>query len=127
MREQLGGLDVVVWCAGYWDQFDAAAWDADSFERHVQVNLLGLNNVLAAVIPGLVRARTGHLVGVASVAGYRGLAGAEQGVGHLAADRGARSPTGGGGGGVRNAEWVRRGRLAPAASGSGASCRRRPG
>lgn len=75
--DRLADVDVVVWCAGYWEQFDAAAWDADSFERHVQVNLLGLNNVLAAVIPRMVRDRRGHLVGIASVAGYRGLPGAE--------------------------------------------------
>ena len=74
---QLGGIDVVVWCAGFWSQFDAADWDADAFARHVEVNLLGLNNVLAAVVPGMVAAGRGHLVGIASVAGYRGLAGAE--------------------------------------------------
>lgn len=73
----LGEVDVVVWCAGYWEQFDAASWDADSFERHVNVNLLGLNNVLAAVIPPMAEAGRGHLVGIASVAGYRGLPGAE--------------------------------------------------
>ena len=77
VRRLLGDLDAVVWCAGYWEQFDAAQWDPDVFERHVRVNLLGLNNVLAAVIPAMTRAGRGHLVGVASVAGYRGLAGAE--------------------------------------------------
>lgn len=76
-REELGGLDVVVWCAGLWEQFDASRWDADSFARHVEVNLLGLNNVLATVVPSFVAAGRGHVVGVASVAGYRGLAGAE--------------------------------------------------
>jgi len=77
VADALGGLDVVVWCAGYWRQFDATAWDADDFARHVEVNLLGLNNVLAAVVPAMVAARRGHLVGIASVAGYRGLTGAE--------------------------------------------------
>jgi short-subunit dehydrogenase len=77
VRAALGGLDTVVWCAGYWEQFDAARWDADSFQRHVEVNLLGLNNVLAAVVSPMVDAGHGHLVGIASVAGYRGLAGAE--------------------------------------------------
>lgn len=77
VRTTLGGLDTVVWCAGYWEQFDAAQWDADSFQRHVEVNLLGLNNVLAAVVPRMVDSGHGHLVGIASVAGYRGLAGAE--------------------------------------------------
>src|SRR5690606_8677591 len=46
VRQRLDGLDAVVWCAGYWEQFDAARWDADVFARHVEVNLLGLNNVL---------------------------------------------------------------------------------
>lgn len=75
--EQLGDVDAVIWCAGYWQQFDAAAWDADVFQRHIEVNLLGLNNVLAAVIPRMVANRRGQIVGVASVAGYRGLPGAE--------------------------------------------------
>jgi short-subunit dehydrogenase len=73
----LGGLDVVVWCAGFWNQFDAVDWDADVFARHVEVNLLGLNNLLAATVPPMARSGHGHLVGIASVAGYRGLAGAE--------------------------------------------------
>lgn len=77
VTEALGDLDVVVWCAGYWKQFDAAQWDADAFQRHVEVNLLGLNNLLAAVVPRMVGQRRGHLVGIASVAGYRGLPGAE--------------------------------------------------
>ena len=77
VRRTLGGIDVVVWCAGYWQQFDAAQWDADIFARHVEVNLLGLNNLLAAVVPTMTQERNGHVVGIASVAGYRGLAGAE--------------------------------------------------
>lgn len=76
-RDALGGIDVVVWCAGYWKQFDAAQWDADIFANHIEVNLLGLNNVLAAVVPPMADAGEGHIVGIASVAGYRGLAGAE--------------------------------------------------
>ncbi len=56
VTDALGGLDVVVWCAGYWKQFDAAQWDPDVFARHVEVNLLGLNNVLAAVLPAMAQA-----------------------------------------------------------------------
>jgi short-subunit dehydrogenase len=75
--EALGGLDTVIWCAGHWKQFDAAAWDRDAFARHVEVNLLGLNNLLAAVVPKMVGQGAGHIVGVASVAGYRGFPGSE--------------------------------------------------
>lgn len=77
VRATLGGLDVVIWSAGYWQRTDARAWDAAAFADHVQVNLLGLNAVLAAVLPDMVRARSGHVVGIASVAGFRGLPGAE--------------------------------------------------
>ncbi|MEO7129996.1 MAG: SDR family NAD(P)-dependent oxidoreductase [Dermatophilaceae bacterium] len=77
VRAALGGLDTVVWCAGYWKQFDAAQWDRELFARHIEVNLLGLSNVLAAVIPPMITAGHGHIAGVASVAGYRGLPGAE--------------------------------------------------
>lgn len=75
--EALGGLDTVIWNAGYWKRTDAAHWDTAEFARHVEVNLLGLNTVLGAVLPDMVRRRSGHLVGVASVAGYRGLPGSE--------------------------------------------------
>ena len=77
VTEALGGLDTVIWCAAYWKKSDAAAWDAAEFARHVDVNLLGFNRVLAAVLPGMVERGRGHIVGVASVAGYRGLPGAE--------------------------------------------------
>ncbi|WP_340539322.1 SDR family NAD(P)-dependent oxidoreductase [Nocardioides sp. GXZ039] len=77
VRDALGGIDAMVWCAGLWKQFDAATWDADVFEQHVEVNLLGLNNVLAVVVPPMVRVGSGQIVTVASVAGFRGLAGSE--------------------------------------------------
>lgn len=77
VRSALGGLDAVVWSAGHWQRSDARAWDAPAFTRHVEVNLLGLNAVLAAVLPDFVRRRRGHLVGIASVAGFRGLPGSE--------------------------------------------------
>ncbi len=77
VTDTLGGLDVAVWCAGYWKRFDAAQWDPEVFARHVEVNLLGLNNFLAAVLPTMAADGRGHVVGIASVAGYRGIAGAE--------------------------------------------------
>lgn len=77
VRDGLGGLDTVVWCVGYWHQFAAADWDAEAFARHLEVNLTGLNHVLSATLPTLVGQRHGKVVGVASVAGYRGIPGAE--------------------------------------------------
>ena len=75
--ETIGPIDTVVWCAGYWHTFDATDWQAEEFARHVEVNLLGLGHVVDATVPEMVARGRGHLVGVASVAGYRGLSGAE--------------------------------------------------
>jgi short-subunit dehydrogenase len=77
VRDELGEIDMVVFNAGFWEQMDAAAWDRDLFARHVEINLLGLNNCVGAVLPEMVRAGSGRLVSVASVAGYRGITGAE--------------------------------------------------
>jgi short-subunit dehydrogenase len=77
VRRELGETDLVVYCAGFWKQMDAASWDREVFARHVEVNLLGLNNLLATVLPRMVERGQGQVVGVASVAGYRGLVGAE--------------------------------------------------
>lgn len=77
VRRDVGEIDVVVFAAGYWAQMDATAWDRDLFARHVDVNLLGLNNGIGAVLPRMIQRGSGHIVGVASVAGFRGLAGAE--------------------------------------------------
>jgi short-subunit dehydrogenase len=77
VRDELGEIDMVVFNAGFWQQMDATAWDRDLFARHVEINLLGLNNCIGAVLPDMLRAGHGRLVGVASLAGYRGLAGAE--------------------------------------------------
>jgi NAD(P)-dependent dehydrogenase (short-subunit alcohol dehydrogenase family) len=73
--DALGPLDVVVYSAGYWQQMDATAWDTDVFERHLRVNLTGLSNTLAVVLPPMLERGQGVVAGISSVAGYRGLAG----------------------------------------------------
>lgn len=77
VRAEMGELDMVIFNAGMWQQMSADAWDRDLFARHIEVNLLGLNNCLGAVLPRMVERRRGDIVSVASVAGYRGIAGAE--------------------------------------------------
>jgi short-subunit dehydrogenase len=77
VRTELGTVDMVVLNSGSWDQMDATRWDRDLFAQHVEVNLLGMNNGIGAVLPDMVGRGHGHIVGVASVAGYRGVPGAE--------------------------------------------------
>lgn len=77
IRGRYGRIDVAVLAAGYWAQVQPRAWDTDVFRRHVEVNLVGMSNAIAAVLPGMLHRRSGVIAGIASVAGYRGLPGAE--------------------------------------------------
>jgi NAD(P)-dependent dehydrogenase (short-subunit alcohol dehydrogenase family) len=77
VREELGPIDLAVLSAGYWKQMDPSDWDSDLFDRHLRVNLTGMSNVIAAILPGMLRQRSGTIAGITSIAGYRGLAGAE--------------------------------------------------
>jgi len=75
IREDLGPIDLAVLSAGYWKQMTGNDWDSESFDRHVQVNLIGMSNSIAAVLPDMLARHTGVIAGISSVAGYRGLTG----------------------------------------------------
>jgi NAD(P)-dependent dehydrogenase (short-subunit alcohol dehydrogenase family) len=77
VRQELGRVDLAVQSAGYWKQMDPADWDTGVFDQHVRVNLIGMSNTIAAVLPAMLQRRSGTIAGIASVAGYRGLAGSE--------------------------------------------------
>jgi short-subunit dehydrogenase len=63
--------------SGIWEQLDVARWDSAPIREHVETNLLGMVNCLDAVLPGMIARRSGTVVGMASVAGYRGYTRAE--------------------------------------------------
>ncbi len=77
IRSELGSIDVVVLNAGAWDQVRVDRWDSEVFRRHFDVNLMGLVHGVEAVLPAMLDAHAGMIVGVASVAGYRGLPNSE--------------------------------------------------
>ncbi|GAA0742331.1 SDR family NAD(P)-dependent oxidoreductase [Ideonella azotifigens] len=68
-----GRLDMVVYCAGHYRALRATAFDLVDALRHDQINYVGALNLLDAVLPVLLRQRSGHLSLISSVAGYRGL------------------------------------------------------
>jgi NADP-dependent 3-hydroxy acid dehydrogenase YdfG len=77
VRAELGGIDMAILNAGTYQQMDVTAWDTEAYRRHVDVNLMGLVHGVEAVLPAMRRARSGRIVGVASVAGYRGFPSSE--------------------------------------------------
>jgi NAD(P)-dependent dehydrogenase (short-subunit alcohol dehydrogenase family) len=73
LEGRLGGTDLLVANAGIGYENAALAFRAEEFEAHVRVNLLGVANSVAAVLPGMLQRRRGHLVAISSLASYRGL------------------------------------------------------
>jgi len=77
IEADLGPVDLAVLNAGTWEQMDVADWDSGPIRGHIDTNLLGIVNCLDAVLPRMIARRSGTLLGVASVAGYRGYTRAE--------------------------------------------------
>jgi len=71
--DEIGHIDLAVYCAGYYKPMRATAFDLDDALRHQQVNYVGALHMLDAVLPALLRQRSGHISLVSSVSGYRGL------------------------------------------------------
>lgn len=73
LDEQVGGLDLVVANAGVAGLRWAGELDWESCAPMIDVNVRGAIATLTAVLPRMVERRRGHLVGISSMAAYRGL------------------------------------------------------
>jgi NAD(P)-dependent dehydrogenase (short-subunit alcohol dehydrogenase family) len=73
VSKQLGPIDVLIANAGIGMENSALAFRAEDFEAQIRVNLIGVANSVEAVLPGMIERRQGHLVGISSLASYRGL------------------------------------------------------
>lgn len=69
----LGPTDVLVACAGVGGLTLLPDLDMPGFRAMLEVNVLGVALSIGAVLPGMVARGAGHIVGISSVAGYRGL------------------------------------------------------
>jgi short-subunit dehydrogenase len=72
---QAGGIDLVIANAGVGDRDDLGSGNAAYHARIFAINVIGLLNTLLPFIPQMLRQRQGHLVAIASVAGFRALPG----------------------------------------------------
>jgi NAD(P)-dependent dehydrogenase (short-subunit alcohol dehydrogenase family) len=73
LQQQLGPADMLFASAGLGIPTPAAEFNAEAFERVVRVNLIGVSNSVAAVLPGMLHRGRGHLVALSSLASLRGL------------------------------------------------------
>jgi NAD(P)-dependent dehydrogenase (short-subunit alcohol dehydrogenase family) len=73
LQERLGPIDLLIASAGIGRETSALAFRPEDFEAVVRVNLIGVANSVAAVLPGMMARRRGHLVAISSLASFRGL------------------------------------------------------
>ncbi len=73
--KELGALDAIVASAGIGAATPATDFDLAEARRIVNINVVGLMATCAAAIPIMIEQKRGHIVGLASLAGYRGLPG----------------------------------------------------
>jgi short-subunit dehydrogenase len=65
-------IDVLIYNSGVWLDVPVEAFDAEKAAQQVDVNLTGMMRAVAAVLPDMAARRQGDIVGMASLAGYRG-------------------------------------------------------
>lgn len=68
-----GPVDTLIANAGIGADTSALRWRSEDLERIYRTNVFGVSHCIEAVLPGMIARRQGHLVAVASLAGYRGL------------------------------------------------------
>lgn len=73
IEAEYGPVALAVLNAGMFEAVKLDSFTPEVFARHMQVNYLGVVNGMAALLPGMRTRKAGHMVLVASVAGYRGL------------------------------------------------------
>jgi short-subunit dehydrogenase len=68
----LGPIDVLIACAGIGTLTLVPQLETTTLRQTLDVNLVGVAQSIEAVLPGMITRGRGHVIGVASVAGYRG-------------------------------------------------------
>lgn len=73
LESEIGPVEIVVACAGVGGLSTAVDLDLEGFRRMLEINVLGVARTIEAVLPGMFARGSGHIVGISSVAGFRGL------------------------------------------------------
>lgn len=73
-RDEFGRIDILIANAGIGGNDDLTrSYDPASVKKVIDINLLGAVNAIHAVVPDMIEKRSGHLVAISSLAGFRGL------------------------------------------------------
>jgi short-subunit dehydrogenase len=68
----IGPIDVLVACAGIGTLTLVPELDTAGLRETLNVNVIGVAQCIEAVLPEMIARKRGHIIGLASMAGYRG-------------------------------------------------------
>jgi Short-chain alcohol dehydrogenase of unknown specificity len=77
LQEKYGTMDILVNNAGIMPAADIDTFKTDEWDSMINVNINGVLNVTAAVLPQLIAKHSGHIINLSSIAGrklFKGLA-----------------------------------------------------
>lgn len=72
LEEKVGPTDLLIASAGIGRETSALSFDGQVVADVIRVNLIGVVHSIDAVLPGMLRRRSGHLLALSSLASYRG-------------------------------------------------------
>ena len=75
LASRLGPVDLLIANAGMARKVDANNLSTANLEEMIRVNLIGAVAAIEAVLPSMIERRAGQVVGISSLAAYRGLPG----------------------------------------------------
>jgi NAD(P)-dependent dehydrogenase (short-subunit alcohol dehydrogenase family) len=73
ITEAWGGLDLLLFVSGVYTPLRADNFEFDIAQKTIDANLLGPMRAVSIVMPDMLKAHSGHIAIVGSVAGYSGL------------------------------------------------------
>jgi short-subunit dehydrogenase len=73
LEQRLGPVDLLIANAGIGLETSALCLQAEDVSAVIGVNLLGVTNSIAAVLPGMLKRRQGHIAAISSLASFRGV------------------------------------------------------
>jgi short-subunit dehydrogenase len=73
LENEFGGIDIVICNAGIGGAKHAKVLTPTDVRRVIDVNLMGAVNAVCAAIPKMLERKSGQLVAISSLAGFRGL------------------------------------------------------
>lgn len=74
LRDEFGGIDILIANAGIGgNNRETRNLEAEGVTEVINTNLIGAVNSVAAVLPSMLERRSGQLIAISSLAGFRGL------------------------------------------------------